>query len=40
MKSEFFAGLEAAGADTVMGNYFPAVRGLNYSEKPDYDSLQ
>mmetsp|Transcript_38120 Transcript_38120/g.65123 ORF Transcript_38120/g.65123 Transcript_38120/m.65123 type:complete len:496 (+) Transcript_38120:2-1489(+) len=39
-KSKFFAGLKAAGADTVMGQYFEAVRGLNYAEKPDYESLQ
>lgn len=39
-KSKFFAGLKAAGADTVMGNYFSAVRGLDFAEKPDYDSLR
>eukprot|EP00584_Thalassiosira_punctigera_P024702 CAMPEP_0172553278 /NCGR_PEP_ID=MMETSP1067-20121228/49803_1 /TAXON_ID=265564 ORGANISM="Thalassiosira punctigera, Strain Tpunct2005C2" /NCGR_SAMPLE_ID=MMETSP1067 /ASSEMBLY_ACC=CAM_ASM_000444 /LENGTH=606 /DNA_ID=CAMNT_0013341437 /DNA_START=73 /DNA_END=1893 /DNA_ORIENTATION=- len=39
-KSKFFAGLKAAGADTVMANYFAAVKGLKYSEKPDYVSLR
>ncbi|KAL7530957.1 hypothetical protein ACHAXR_003768 [Thalassiosira sp. AJA248-18] len=39
-KSQFFSGLKAGGADAVMGNYFSSVRGLGYSEKPDYDSLR
>jgi len=39
-KSKLFAGLKAAGADTVMGNYFTEVRALKYSETPDYDSLR
>lgn len=39
-ESKLFAGLKAAGADAVMGDYFAAVRGLKYSETPDYDSLR
>lgn len=39
-KSNLFAGLKAAGADTVMDNYFSEVMGLKYSEVPDYDSLR
>lgn len=39
-KSTLFSRLKSAGADTVMDNYFSAVTGLAYSEKPDYDSLR
>ena len=39
-KSRFFTALKAAGAGTVMSNYFSEVQGLGYTEKPDYDSLR
>lgn len=39
-KSNLFARLKTTGTDTVMGNYFSAVLGLAYSEKPDYESLR
>lgn len=38
--SNLFSRLKSAGADIVMDNYFSAVTGLAYSEKPDYDSLR
>ena len=39
-KSILFAKLKAAGADTVMDNYFAAVTSLAYSGKPDYTALR
>jgi serine/threonine protein kinase len=38
--SKLFAGLKSAGADIIMGNYFSTVRGLAYTEAPDYDSIR
>lgn len=39
-KSTLFARLKTTGTDSVMDNYFSAVLGLSYSEKPDYESLR
>jgi hypothetical protein len=40
LKSKLFQHLKSVGSDGVMNTYFAMVRGLGYSETPDYDVIR
>ena len=40
LKSKLFQGLKSVGSEGVMNTYFTKVRGLGYSESPDYDAIR
>jgi casein kinase I family protein HRR25 len=40
LKSKLFQCLKSVGSDSVMNTYFAMVRGLGYSETPDYDVIR